>query len=178
MLVQDESDIELLIKLIDDTSIADPIAKLREIRLSRKADKDRYFYEQAMSTPYKFQRIIRVSAFDNNGNPRGTVDHVAEYLTVFYKDLPRFSQQAGVKTEVVQAVAEGREKQFKDKQGNVWRGFPFLWQDRTPSREDREDREADLRDDEDMRRKQASKQANKQAAFKSIQTAPIISIYG
>jgi len=177
--IQDEEDLSVtLLKLIDDPSIKDPIAELRKIRLARKADYDRLAYDMAMNSPYKFERIVQVSTVDPNGNINGKQDKAVERLTVYYKDLPRFSKQAGVKTEIVQAVAEARQKEFKDRDGNIWRGYPFRWVDTRRSQEDIEEHMSELKEIEDLRRKNAERESNKQAVRRSNETVPIISIYG
>src|SRR5258708_32492572 len=177
MLVQDSEDLGLLLKLID-ADVMDPIGELREIRLGRIAEKEARAREMGLNTEYRLQRIERVPAYSPNGDAAGTAERGVEILRLKFRDFPQWSKQAGVKPELLQAVVESREKQVIDKKGNVWRAYPFLWTDRTPTQEDIDDREADIRADRDFAIKQATREANKKAAAKSIQTAPIISVYG
>jgi len=124
--------------------------------------------ERALDSEYHLQRIIRVPSYDHNGDRRGDAERVAENVTLLYRDLTAWAKKAGVDAGTLQAVCEGRAKEVRTKEGDVWRGFPFVYVDRTPSQEDLDDREADMRDDENFRRKQSARQANKQAAVPGV----------
>ncbi len=129
--------------------------------------------ELALNSEYKLQRIVRVPAFDHNGDRRGDAEKVAEYRLVKVRDLAVFAKAEGTDRDTMQAVAEGRAKEVKAKEGGIWRSFPFVWHDNTPDPEILEERERDMREDAEFRAKQATRQANKQAALSGLTTSKI-----
>jgi hypothetical protein len=157
MLAQNEADLELLLKLIG-SDVLDPIAELREIRLQRLAEHEARVHDMAANTEYRFQRIERVPAYSPNGEPMGMTERGVELLVLKYRDFDKWAKQAGIKADTLQAVAESREKQFKDKRGNIWRAYPSLYRDNRPSQADIDEREQDIREDREFAAKQASKQ--------------------
>ncbi len=157
--------------------MASPLEQLQaEIRES-KLEADLRAKELAANNLYRIQRVKVSKVYNafkdaNSLYPYDLVTESVEQHELRYADLDRFAQYHGIDRVKLQSALENRIKEVKDKNGSIWRAYPWSWVPK-PVRDD----STDVEQEAFIKKMEARSKRAKQATADNAVTVPTLSSF-